>query len=198
MVVKDQIHGDIVRRLGQAAGQGTHSRKDWVHSGQLEPFRGIVTTPRGGGERLFDSDARAPRRDGTQPPLARFPVSPKPPQPTIERPPQTEGCARARWRASYARGTIARPGRGQPETSMRLPILLLIAAVLIGETQSTSAQSPNGYPWCSRSIRSDAIACRYTSWEQCHSRTGIGGICVQSPWYRGAPLDAPARRRRPA
>jgi hypothetical protein len=41
---------------------------------------------------------------------------------------------------------------------MRLPMLLLIAAVLIGETQSTSAQPPNGYPWCSRSIRSDAIA----------------------------------------
>jgi hypothetical protein len=37
------------------------------------------------------------------------------------------GLLRARY--------IARPGRGSRETSMRLPMLLLIAAVLIGETQ---------------------------------------------------------------
>jgi hypothetical protein len=83
---------------------------------------------------------------------------------------------------------------------LSMPSSFLIAAAPFGEIQSASAQSPIGYPWCSRSIRSDAIACRYTSWGQCHSRTGIGGICVQSPWYRGAPPDAPVppRRRRPA
>jgi ATP dependent DNA ligase domain len=30
MVVEDQIHGDIIGRLGQAAGHGTHSRKNWI------------------------------------------------------------------------------------------------------------------------------------------------------------------------
>jgi hypothetical protein len=33
---------------------------------------------------------------------------------------------------------------------MRLPmlsLLLLIAAALLGETQSASAEPPNGYPW---------------------------------------------------
>jgi hypothetical protein len=30
MVVQDQVHGDIVGRLGQAAGHGTHSRQDRI------------------------------------------------------------------------------------------------------------------------------------------------------------------------
>jgi hypothetical protein len=37
-----------------------HGRSRYCQSG-LPTFRGIVTTPRAGGEQLFDADARAPR-----------------------------------------------------------------------------------------------------------------------------------------
>jgi hypothetical protein len=82
---------------------------------------------------------------------------------------------------------------------MRLPILLLflISAALLGEMQAASAQSPTSYPWCSRSLRGGSFSCRYTSWEQCRTtQSGIGGVCMRSPYYRGAPFEA--RRRRPA
>jgi hypothetical protein len=84
---------------------------------------------------------------------------------------------------------------------MRLPITLfsLIAAGLVGGIQSASAQSPYAYPWCSKSVRDGVLRCRYTSWEQCHTRTGVGGVCTRSPYYYSTPPDAPAppgRRRR--
>ena len=80
---------------------------------------------------------------------------------------------------------------------MRLPILLLFptAAALLGEMQAASAQSPYSYPWCSKSLITGAIRCRYTSWEECHSRSGIGGICHRSP-YPLAPADATVTSRR--
>jgi hypothetical protein len=81
---------------------------------------------------------------------------------------------------------------------MRLAILslFLLAAALLGEMQAASAQSPIGYPWCSKSLITGAIRCRYTSWQQCHSRTGIGGICHRSPYSRSTPPDAPVTSRR--
>ena len=84
---------------------------------------------------------------------------------------------------------------------MRLPItsFFLIVVVLLSGMLTASAQSPYSFPWCSKSVITGAIRCRYTSWEECHSRTGIGGICHRSP-YRLAPPDVPvtSRRRRSA
>jgi Protein of unknown function (DUF3551) len=75
--------------------------------------------------------------------------------------------------------------------------LLLIAAALFGEIHASAAQSPYSYPWCSKSIKGGALRCGYTSWEQCRTtQSGIGGVCMRSPYYRGAPPDA--RRRWPA
>jgi hypothetical protein len=79
---------------------------------------------------------------------------------------------------------------------MRLPILLLflIAGALLGEMQAASAQSPTSYPWCSRSLRGGSLSCRYTSYDQCRTTlSGIGGLCMRSPYYRGSPAG---RRRR--
>jgi len=70
---------------------------------------------------------------------------------------------------------------------MRLPILslFLIAAALLGEMQTASAQSPYSYPWCSRSLRGGSLSCRYTSYDQCRTtQSGIGGLCMRSPYYR--------------
>jgi hypothetical protein len=77
---------------------------------------------------------------------------------------------------------------------MRLPILspLLIAVALLGEIQMASAQSPYSYPWCAiefvkerpclvlMSVRDGMLRCRYTSWDECHARTGIAGSAYKA------------------
>jgi hypothetical protein len=81
---------------------------------------------------------------------------------------------------------------------MRSPILslFLIAAALLGEIQSASAQSPTGYPWCSKGIRGGALHCLYTSYDQCRTtQSGIGGVCMRSPYYQWAPPNAPVPPR---
>jgi Protein of unknown function (DUF3551) len=83
---------------------------------------------------------------------------------------------------------------------MRMPIIALfvIAAALLGETQISDAQSPYSYPWCAiysggRGL-GGAMSCYYTSWEQCRTTMlGIGGNCVQSPYYRAQPTLPPHR-----
>jgi hypothetical protein len=74
---------------------------------------------------------------------------------------------------------------------MRKPIILLFAvtAVLLGEMQISNAQSPYSYPWCAivpgaGSGSGGAMSYYYTSWEQCRTTMfGIGGNCVESPYY---------------
>ena len=73
---------------------------------------------------------------------------------------------------------------------MRVPIvsLLVLAAALFGEIQGALAQSPGSYSWCSKSPRGGAISCRYISYEQCKTpQSGLGGVCLQSPYYQGVP-----------
>jgi hypothetical protein len=84
---------------------------------------------------------------------------------------------------------------------MRLPILslLLISAALFGEIQSASAQSPTSYPWCAKYYESwnfSSLSCYYTSYEQCRTTmSGIGGVCIHSPYYHRAPPGAPVPSR---
>jgi hypothetical protein len=80
------------------------------------------------------------------------------------------------------------------EVSMRLAILwlFLIAAVLLGEIQAASAQSPTSYPWCARFRSIDATSCYFDSYQQCMTTlSGIGGYCYKSPYYDAAPTTAP-------
>jgi len=86
---------------------------------------------------------------------------------------------------------------------MRLPVLslFLVTAALIGETQATYAQAAaESYPWCAISEkREGARSCYYASYEQCMTTmSGIGGFCVQSPYYhpRVAPPPLHAARKR--
>jgi hypothetical protein len=80
---------------------------------------------------------------------------------------------------------------------MRLPIvaLALVAAALFGAARPASAQSAYSYPWCGVSTDRASRSCYYTSLQQCRAtESGIGGGCVQSPYYRG-PAVAERRRR---
>jgi len=64
---------------------------------------------------------------------------------------------------------------------------LLAAAALIGAAASSRAQSAYSYPWCAQYPRNiGGYACYYTSFDQCmRTMRGIGGYCIQSPFYRG-------------
>jgi Protein of unknown function (DUF3551) len=76
-------------------------------------------------------------------------------------------------------------------------VLFLVAAALLGETQISNAQSPYSYPWCAiypgdNNGPGGAMSCYYTSWEQCRTTMfGIGGNCVQSPYYHSQPTLPP-------
>ena len=94
------------------------------------------------------------------------------------------------------RTILLREGGGgeRGETMMRLPIisLLVIAGAWLGQTQVSDAQSAYSYPWCSLggTRSSNALSCYYTSWEQCRTTmSGIGGNCVESPYYHAAPTQ---------
>jgi hypothetical protein len=86
---------------------------------------------------------------------------------------------------------------------MRLPILslCLITAALVGETQAIYAQAAaESYPWCALyDKRGGARSCYYASYEQCMTTIfGIGGFCVQSPYYHARaalPASHAARKR---
>jgi Protein of unknown function (DUF3551) len=80
----------------------------------------------------------------------------------------------------------------------RTPIIavFVIAAALLGEMQISSAQSPYSYPWCAIYGRrgGGAMSCYYTSWEQCRiTMLGIGGNCIQSPYYHAQSTPLPNR-----
>jgi hypothetical protein len=62
------------------------------------------------------------------------------------------------------------------------------AAMMAGLTAG-HAQSAYDYPWCAvYTNKSGAQACYYASYAQCMATMeGIGGFCIESPYYRGAP-----------
>ncbi len=82
---------------------------------------------------------------------------------------------------------------------MRMPIIALFAitAALLGEMQHSHAQSSYSYPWCAilpgaGSGSGGAMSCYYTSWEQCRTTmSGIGGLCVESPYYHAQSTPLP-------
>jgi hypothetical protein len=83
----------------------------------------------------------------------------------------------------------------------RKPIIALFvaAAALLGTTQVSIAQSAYSYPWCAilpgtGGGSGAAMSCYYASWEQCRtSMFGIGGNCVESPYYHAQSPPPPRR-----
>jgi hypothetical protein len=72
---------------------------------------------------------------------------------------------------------------------MRVPVLTiaLIAAAVVGQAHSVSAQSAYSYPICAVYPGGWGIrSCYYSNYAQCRATmSGIGGSCVASPYYRG-------------
>jgi hypothetical protein len=83
----------------------------------------------------------------------------------------------------------------------RIPIIVffVVVAALVGEVQVGNAQSAYSYPWCAiypgdSNGPGGAMSCYYTSQEQCRTTMfGIGGNCVQSPYYHGQATPLPRR-----
>jgi hypothetical protein len=82
----------------------------------------------------------------------------------------------------------------------RIPIIafLVIAAALLAETRAGNAQSPYSYPWCavygggSSGGAGGAMSCYYTTWDECRATmSGIGGLCVASPYYHAQATPLP-------
>jgi Protein of unknown function (DUF3551) len=86
-----------------------------------------------------------------------------------------------------------------PLLKLAVSVLTVVAALAIAPTPG-HAQSAYSYPWCAVYPRAiGGYACYYKSYEQCMKTMmiGIGGSCMQSPFYRGPDAGtAPARRRR--
>lgn len=82
---------------------------------------------------------------------------------------------------------------------MRLPVLtlLFIAAALLGESITASAQSPRSYPFCAIYYGIDATgtpSCSFDTREQCmETISGIGGFCIENQYYHGAAVRPPRR-----
>jgi Protein of unknown function (DUF3551) len=81
---------------------------------------------------------------------------------------------------------------------LAIPVLAVVAAVAPAPTPA-HAQSAYSYPWCGVYPRQiGGYACYYKTYESCMKTMGIGigGSCMQSPFYRGPDAgNRPARRR---
>jgi len=79
---------------------------------------------------------------------------------------------------------------------LQMTLLFLVAVALSSATQGASAQSAYSYPWCSYDVgRSGQFSCYFSSFQQCIATiSGIGGLCVSSPYYH--PQPAASRQRR--
>jgi hypothetical protein len=85
-----------------------------------------------------------------------------------------------------------------PLLKLAVPMLTVVAALAMAPTPS-HAQSAYSYPWCAVYPRAiGGYACYYKTYEQCMKTMmiGIGGGCMQSPFYRGPDAGAPPIGRR--
>jgi Protein of unknown function (DUF3551) len=61
-------------------------------------------------------------------------------------------------------------------------VLTVLASVAVPAT----AQSPTSYPWCLQGAKSGNLSCYFNSYQECMTtKSGLGGHCIRSPYYRG-------------
>jgi len=87
------------------------------------------------------------------------------------------------------------------EKPMRLLRPSLVVAALMASASTGHAQSAYDYPWCAvytgHRGPGGAMSCYYRSYSQCMATmSGIGGYCIESPYYRGGYHDDRRRPRR--
>ena len=74
----------------------------------------------------------------------------------------------------------------------------LVLAALLASAAAGHAQSAYDYPWCAvypGRFGAGAMSCYYRTWDQCMATmSGIGGSCVQSPYYGHGPGQRAPRR----
>ena len=76
----------------------------------------------------------------------------------------------------------------------------ILAAALLAPVTAAHAQSAYDYPWCAVYAGGSrgpggAMSCYYRTYEQCRqTMSGIGGTCVQSPYYGHGPNQRSRRR----
>ena len=75
----------------------------------------------------------------------------------------------------------------------------LVLAALLASASAGHAQSAYDYPWCAvysgRFGPGGAMSCYYRTYAQCRqTMEGIGGSCVQSPYYGHGPNQRSRRR----
>jgi Protein of unknown function (DUF3551) len=74
------------------------------------------------------------------------------------------------------------------EIPMRTVVLITLTGLAVaGLTCPSAAQSAYDYPWCGlRGDRGGGQSCYFATREQCETTlSGIGGVCIQNPGYRG-------------
>jgi hypothetical protein len=84
-----------------------------------------------------------------------------------------------------------------PFHKLAVSVLAVVAALAVAPAPS-HAQSAYSYPWCAVYPRAiGGYACYYRTYESCMKTMmiGIGGSCMQSPFYRGPDPTARTRRR---
>jgi hypothetical protein len=82
--------------------------------------------------------------------------------------------------------------------NLAVPALAFVA-ILVAAPAPSHAQSAYSYPWCAVYPRAiGGYACYYKTYESCMKTMmiGIGGGCMQSPFYRGSDAGTRAVRRR--
>jgi hypothetical protein len=56
----------------------------------------------------------------------------------------------------------------------------------VADTVPTAAQSPTSYPWCLQGAKSGSLSCYFNNYQECMTtKSGLGGHCIRSPYYRG-------------
>ena len=64
--------------------------------------------------------------------------------------------------------------------------VVLATLALATDTVPAAAQSPTSYPWCLQGAKSGSLSCYFNNWQECMtSKSGLGGHCIRSPYYRG-------------
>jgi hypothetical protein len=94
-------------------------------------------------------------------------------------------------------GIVGTEGATMPLHKLAVFALAVVAALAAAPTPS-HAQSAYSYPWCAVYPRAiGGYACYYKSYETCMKTMmiGIGGSCMQSPFYRGPDATVRPRRR---
>jgi hypothetical protein len=57
-------------------------------------------------------------------------------------------------------------------------------AAYMAPAKAETPKSPTTYPWCLQATK--GLSCYFVSFDECMtSRTGLGGHCMRSPYYRG-------------